>query len=57
MAWGSRPLPLVSTGNIKATPEAKATNNNIQFSRRKFTNQTFWGKKNKGLSVGRQHGF
>jgi hypothetical protein len=48
---------LVSAGNIKATPEAKATNNNIQFSRRKFTNQTFSGKKTKACKKACQHGF
>jgi hypothetical protein len=53
MVCGSRPLPLVKTGNNKAKPDPKAKASNIQFSIKKFTGQTFIHQKNATLSAGR----
>jgi hypothetical protein len=48
---------LVNTGKSKAKPEASAMTSNIQLSMRKFTNQTFKGKKTKARSKANQLGF
>ena len=45
MVCGSRPLPLVKTGNNKAKPDPKARASNIQLSIKKFTGQTFIHQK------------